>query len=114
MRDKETLMFLFLFLFLFLRREARPDAAYWPGRWSLAALDAVAWPAAWVIGARFLPSKGGIAGAFLVAFCTIAAVHRLRLALRANHRYYFSTWRWGRIGLALLLFAYALKLAAIA
>jgi hypothetical protein len=108
MRDEETLMF------LLLRREPRPDAAYWTGRWSLAALDAVAWPAAWIIGAGCLPSHGGIVGAFLVAFCTVAAVHRIRLALGANHRYYFTTWRWGRIGLALLLFAYALKWATLA
>ena len=101
-------------MILLLRREPRPDAPYWTGRWRLAALDAVAWPAAWVIGALCLPSHGGIAGALLVAFCTVAAVHRLRLALRANHRYYFTTWRWGRIGLTLLLFAYALKWAQLA
>src|SRR4051794_4557952 len=100
-------------MILLLRRESRPDAAYWTGRESLAALDAVAWPAAWVIGARCLPAHGGIAGVFIVAFCTVAAVHRLRRALRANHRYHFTTWRWGRIVLALLLFAYAVKWAAL-
>jgi hypothetical protein len=98
-------------MFLLFERRPRPDAAYWPGRRTLGALDAIAWPAAWAIGARCLPSHGGIAGACVVAICAVAAVRRVRLALWVNHRYHFATRRWARLGLALLLFAYALKWA---
>ena len=42
-------------MFLLFGRRSRPEAAYWPGRRNLGALDAIAWRAAWAIGARWLP-----------------------------------------------------------
>lgn len=98
-------------MFRIFGRRPRPDATYWSGRRTLAALDAIAWPAAWAIGARCLPSHGGVAGACVVAICAIVAARRVRRALRLNHRYRFTTWRWARLGMALLLFGYALKWA---
>jgi len=45
--------------------------------------------------------------------CAIAAgVVRLHRAIAVNHRYRFTTWRWGRVLAGLLLFGWLLKLAA--
>ena len=41
--------------------------------------------------------------------------HQMRLyrAIWSNHRYWFTTWRWGRIVAALLLMGEALKFALL-
>jgi hypothetical protein len=85
--------------FVLRQREARPDAPYWPGRRFLAAIDAVAWPTLGVVVLMRLPAHGGVVGAVLVAACVIAAARRLRQALWSNHRYRFTTWRFGRVAL---------------
>jgi len=70
----------------------------------LAALDAVVWLALGVVAALRSPVPGRVVGAVLIAVLLIAAAFRLRRAIWLNHRYRFTTWRWGRAWLALLLF----------
>ncbi len=92
-------------------RAPPPDVAVWRGRRALALVDAVAWPAAWasyVLGAT-MPL--GLLGQCALAYCGIAAVQRALQAVFQNHRYHFTTWRWGRWLVLVLAFGYALKLA---
>jgi hypothetical protein len=89
----------------------KPDAPHWPGRPLLAALDAVLWPAAWVVGASLAPMKTGVVGPLIIALAVLFAVLRLHRALWRNERYWFATWRWGKVLGALLLIGMVLKLA---
>ncbi len=93
----------------FHRREARPDAEHWPGRRGWAVIDAVLWPALGIaIVLRWL-SSGRLVGAVVVAICLLAAMRRVCRAVRANHRYHFTTSRWGRVLLAWALFGWLLR-----
>ena len=78
------------------QRAPIPNAAYWPGRRVLAALDAIAWPALWIAGAIVAPFRTGIAGALLISLALFLSMERLRKAIVENERYRFTTWRWGR------------------
>ena len=88
-----------------------PDAPYWPGRRWLAAIDALAWPALWVMLIARAPAPVGLVGAVAISWAVVSALTRLRRALCSNHRYRFTTWRWGRLVFALLLFGWVLKLS---
>jgi hypothetical protein len=92
-------------------REAKPDAPYWPGRRLFAAVDAVVWPLLWVLVFSHAPKPVGLIGPFVAAVAMLCALGRLHRALWVNHRYWFTTWRWGRIAVALLLMGLVLKLA---
>jgi hypothetical protein len=98
-------------MWLVVVRESRPDAVSWPGRHQLAAVDAVVWPLMWVLLVKQAPAPVGILGPFVFAVATLCAVMRLHRAIWNNHRYWFTTWRWGRIVGALLLMGEVLKLA---
>ena len=95
-------------LIMFARAPAL-DAAYWPGRRWLAALDAVAWPAIAIVLLSRIPGQAGLGAPVACVICGVNALLRLQTALSQNHRYRFTTWRAGRILLALLLIAAALK-----
>ncbi len=99
-------------MWLLVAREPRPDAAYWPGRRLLAALDALLWPALWVWVLLAMPAPTGLIGPFFTAVAVWCAVGRLRLALWVNHRYVFTTWRWGRVVAALWLMGIVIQLSA--
>lgn len=99
-------------MWLILTRAPHPDAAYWPGRRWFAAVDAVAWPAMWVVLASEAPLRTGAVGMVLMACAIAAGAVRLHRAIFANHRYRFTTWRWGRVLACLLLFGCLLRLAA--
>jgi hypothetical protein len=94
-------------------RAQLPDAKVWPGRHAFALIDAIAWPAMWAAFASQLPVPGGVAGLCLLAICTVATPRRAYRAVMHNHRYHFTTWRWGRHLTALLAVGYALKLATV-
>jgi hypothetical protein len=98
-------------MWLVLARQPLPDAPYWPGRRLLALVDAAGWPAAWIALAMHLPQPTGIVGPAVIAFAVLSAVGRVHRALCLNQRYHFTTWRWGRMVLGLLLFGLLLKLA---
>lgn len=99
-------------MWLVLTRAPLPDAPYWPGRRLLALADAVAWPAGWIALATQLPKPVGIVGPVIIALAVLSAVGRVHRASLRNHRYHFTTWRWGRIGAMLLLFGVVIRLVS--
>jgi hypothetical protein len=54
-------------------------------------------------------SSTGIVGVLAVAATILVAVRRLWIAVLANHRYVFTTSRWGRLWLTVLLVGVAMK-----
>ena len=97
-------------MWLLVAREAPPDAPCWPGRHALAAVDALVWPLLWVLLFMHAPNPVGLIGPFVTAVAVLCALGRLRRALWVNHRYRFTTLRWGRIVAALLLMGWIMKL----
>jgi hypothetical protein len=75
----------------------------------LAVADALAWPAAWIALAMHLPQPAGIVGPLVAAFAVLSALGRTYRALWRNHRYSFTTWRWGRVAAGLLLIGLMLR-----
>jgi hypothetical protein len=69
----------------------------------LAAVDAVVWPLLWVWVFRHAPEPVGLVGPFVTAMAVLLGLGRLHRALWVNHRYWFTTWRWGRVAAALLV-----------
>jgi hypothetical protein len=98
-------------MWLLVAREPRPDAVYWPGRRWLTALDAALWPLLWVVLSSHVPKPVGIVGPFIAAVAFLCALERIHRALWLNHRYWFTTWRWGQMAAALMLMGVALKLS---
>jgi hypothetical protein len=98
-------------MWLVLTRAPLRDAPYWPGRRLLAVADAVAWPAGWVALSTQLPLPAGIVGPMIIALAVLSAIGRMRRAAWQNHRYHFTTWRWGRPVVCLLLIGLVLKAA---
>lgn len=96
-------------MWLLFAREPRPDAPHWPGRRVLAAVDAAIWPLLWVAVLAQAPRPVGVVGPVVATFALLSAWVRLRRALRINHRYRFTTWRWGRVAAALLLMGVLLR-----
>lgn len=99
-------------LALVFTRAPLPDAPYWPGRRPVALVDAIAWPAAWIALATQLPRPAGIVAPMVVALALLSALGRVCRAGWENHRYHFTTWRWGRVAAALLLLGLLLKAVA--
>jgi hypothetical protein len=84
-------------MWILFARAPSPDAPYWPGRRWLAGIDAVAWPGVAWCTLNQMSGSGGIVVALVMALLVVSATHRLFTALLANHRYRFTTWRWGRL-----------------
>ncbi len=99
-------------MWLLVAREPRQDAPNWPGRTSLAALDAVAWPLAAAFSILLSNQALGVVGPVLTVAALALSVARLRRAISFNHRYHFTTSRWGGIVLGLLMIGFALRLVA--
>ena len=97
-------------MWLLLAREPTPDVPYWPGRRLLAAIDAAVWPLLWVLVISHAPNPVGLVGPFVMTVALLCALGRLHRALWMNHRYRFTTWRWGRVAATLLLIGAVLKL----
>jgi hypothetical protein len=98
-------------MWLVLTHAPLPDAPYWPGRRLLAFADAVAWPAGWIALAIQLPQPAGIVGPMVIALAVLCAVGRVHRAAWQNHRYHFTTWRWGRYVFSLMLIGFVLRAA---
>ncbi len=98
-------------MWLVVAREPKPDAPYWHGRRMLAAIDAAVWPLLWVLLFSHAPKPVGLVGPFVAVVALLCGLGRLHRALWVNHRYRFTTWRWGRIAVALLLMGLVLNLA---
>ena len=97
-------------MWLLVAREPRPDAPDWPGRRLLAAVDAVAWPLMWVLLIQQLPGPAGLVGPFVTALAVLLGLGRLNRAIWVNHRYWFTTWRWGKVLASMLLIGAVMKL----
>ena len=100
-------------MWMLVAREPTPDAPYWPGRNCLAAVDATAWPVAWLLLFSQAPVPVGLFGPFVSAVALLCVLGRLYRALCINHRYRFTTWRWGR-AVAILIFVGAVLKATLA
>jgi len=100
-------------MWLLVAREPVPDASYWPGRCLLAAFDAVAWPLLWVLAFSELPAPVGLVGPFVTAVALLVGLGRLHGALWLNHRYRFTTWRWGRIAAAFVVIGWVMKMMLV-
>lgn len=98
-------------MWIVLTRAPLPDAPYWAGRRLLALADAVAWPAGWVLLAMQLQQPAGIVGPVVIALAVLSAIGRVHRAAWRNHHYYFTTWRWGRVLVGLLLLGIVLNAA---
>lgn len=98
-------------MWLLVARETRPDAPDWPGRRWLAVVDATGWPLLWVLLFRHAPEPVGLVGPFVTAVAVLFGLGRLHRALWVNHRYWFTTWRWGRVAVALMVVGAVLKVA---
>lgn len=92
-----------------LTRKRRPDAVHWRGRRRLASLDALAWPTAWAAIIVLSPYRLGLVGAAALVLVMLSAVCRSRRAMWRNHRYRFSTVKWGRRLLWAVLISAVLK-----
>lgn len=100
-------------MWLLVAREPLPDAPHWPGRSWLAALDAVAWPLAAIALVIHLDQTMslGVVKLVVLGVAPLLAASRLHRALWANHRYRFTTWRWGKPMLMLLAVGLVMKIA---
>ena len=96
-------------MWIVFARAPAPDAAYWPGRRTLGALDAVAWPLIALVLLSQVPGQARLVAPIACVICGVNALARLRTAIWENHRYRFATWRASRVVLVLLLIAVALK-----
>jgi hypothetical protein len=77
----------------------------------LAAVDAVAWPLVWVLLILQVPGPAGLVEPFVTALAVLLGLRRLHRALWVNHRYWFTTWRWGKVLGAMLLIGAVMKLS---
>ncbi len=96
-------------MWIVFTRAPAPDAAYWPGRRALAALEALAWPVIALVLLSQVQGRAGLLAPVACVICGINALARLRTALWENHRYRFATWRVGRVVVVLVLIGAALK-----
>jgi hypothetical protein len=96
-------------MWLLVAREPRPDAPDWPGRRMLAALDALVWPLLWVLLIQHAPEPVGLVGPSATAMAILLGLGRLHRAIWVNQRYWFTTWRWGKVMAAMLLIGAVLK-----
>jgi hypothetical protein len=101
-------------MWLVVVRQPKPDAPQWTGRHLLAAVDAVAWPIMWVILINQAPAPVGVVGPFATAVSILFGLGRLHRALCVNHRYWFTTWRWGRIAAAFFVVGMVMKVVMVA
>jgi hypothetical protein len=99
-------------MWLLVAREPRANAPYWPGRRWLAAIDAVAWPLLWVLLGSLIDAPVGIVDPVIAVVALLFSAERVHRALWVNHRYWFTTWRWGRIVIALMVIGMVLRLAS--
>jgi hypothetical protein len=100
-------------MWLVVAREPRPDAPEWLGRRLLAAVDAVVWPMLWVLLFRQAPQPVGLIGPFVIVLAVLLGLERLHRALWVNHRYWFTTWRWGKAVATIVLIGAILKLSIL-
>ncbi|HUP08855.1 MAG TPA: hypothetical protein VMU47_16975 [Caldimonas sp.] len=95
------------------QRAPRADAAWWPGRHPLAALDALFWPAAWIGVALAAPVREGFVTWVVIAYALFSGATRLHTAIAHNERFRFTTWTCGRAIVLLVGIGVLMKLALV-
>ena len=100
-------------MWLLVTRDPLPDAPYWPGRHLFAAVDAVVWPIVCVLLINHASAPVGLVNPFVSAVALLSGLGRLHRALWVNHRYRFTTWRWGRIAAAFVLVGLVMKVMLV-
>ena len=98
-------------MWLIVAREPLPDKAYWPGRVWLAVADAVAWPVLWSLLVLRAHMPTGLIGLMVIALTVLFGLNRLHRAVWLNHRYRFTTWRWGKVAAGLMVIGLVMRLA---
>jgi hypothetical protein len=101
-------------MWMIVAREPLPDQPYWKGRVWLAVLDAVAWPVLWVLLVVRAAMPTGLVGPVVIALAVLFGLNRIHRAVWLNHRYRFTTWRWGKVVTGLMLIGLMMKLASCA
>jgi len=96
-------------MWLLVARDPPLDAPNWPGRHLLSAADAAVWPILWVMLVAHARAPIGLVAPFVSAVALLFGLGRLHRALWVNHRYRFTTWRWGRVAAAFVLIGLAIK-----
>lgn len=96
-------------MFVVIAREPTPDAAYWPGRRLLAAMDAVVWPIVGVLLVLQMPTTPSLLQP-AAAVATLWGILRVLTAVFENHRYRFTTWFAAKVLALLLVVGLAMKL----
>jgi hypothetical protein len=99
-------------MWLLVAREPRQDASQWAGRKSLAVLDAVAWPLVGVSLLFLSRMSLGVVGPVLMVAAFVLSIARLRRAIWLNHRYRFTTCRWGGMVFGLMIVGAVLHMSA--
>lgn len=100
-------------MFILLSPPPLPDAPQWSGRRWFAALDALVWPMTWLVGIAAAAFPSEVVGWVGAAGAIGSAAVRCRRAMWLNHRYRFTTLRWGRLLGALLALGILLKVAQL-
>jgi len=67
------------------------------------------WPLLWVLLLRHAPAPVGLMGPVTTALSVFIGMERLHRAVWVNHRYWFTTWRWGRVAAAVMMLGAILK-----
>jgi hypothetical protein len=98
-------------MWVVVARREQQAATYWPGRRSLALVDALIWPAALAYLVTRVPFATGAVGAVALALCLLCALRRSHRAVWTNERYWFTTWRLGVAVAWFMAFGWALRLA---
>ncbi len=100
-------------MWMIFARAPHSDAPHWLGRRILAALNAVIWPALWLLLIARTPVALGIVGHVAVAWAVWSGALRLDRAVFANHRYRFTTSRWGGVVIGVVAVGALLIVATI-
>jgi 4-hydroxybenzoate polyprenyltransferase len=99
-------------MWIVFERLPRPDANIWPGRRSLAIVDAIVWPALVIAVFAFAPFDAGIVSGLVVVAAALMMSARVQRAVIENQRYRFTTWRIGVLVGGLMLIGLVAKLLA--
>ena len=65
----------------------------------------------WVLVVRIAPQPMGLIGPFITALAVLIGLGRLHRAVWVNQRYWFTTWRWGKVLASMMVIGAVLKLS---
>jgi hypothetical protein len=77
----------------------------------LAVADALGWPLVWACVLEQPEVSLGVVGPTALALLFLVTFRRMHRALWLNHRYVFTTWRWGKLVGGLLVLGWVMKMS---